>query len=111
MRIPRSFYIWDLKEPQVEKDIVDPHFGRMVQLSCDTDMEYRDLVSYDDMLFTVSKTVITHPDYCIYRLVEKNKFEYIMETNEISHNCLKRITYLLENHINISVFLNLMSKT
>jgi hypothetical protein len=80
MRIPRSFYIWDLKEPQIEKDVCDPHYGRMVQLRCDTDMEYRDLVSYDDMLFTVSKTVITHPDYCIYRLVEKDKFEYLLET-------------------------------
>ena len=36
------------------------------------------------------------------------KFEYVMETNEISHNCLKQITSLLENHINICVFLNLL---
>ena len=79
MRIPKSFYIYDLDNPIVEKDIVDPYYGRMIQLKCDTDMEYRDLVSYDDMLFTVSKTVITHPDYCIYRLVEKDKFEYLLE--------------------------------
>ena len=94
MRIPRSFYIYDLDNPVVEKDVIDSLYGRMVQLKCNTDMEYRDLVSYDDMLFTVSKTVITHPDYCIYRLVEKDKFEYLLETKRGEERNRSRLIFL-----------------
>lgn len=43
---------------------------------------------------------ITHCNEC--------KFEYIMQINEITHNCLRRISSLLENHINISLFLNVV---
>ena len=78
-RIPSSFYLFDLMEPRIEQDFQHRLYGRMLQLRCNSDLEFRDLVHYDNMLFIVTRTVVTHPDYCRYRLMERGKFLEMLE--------------------------------
>ena len=78
-RTPRSFHLEDLKGIVIETDTVHRRYGRMIQIKCDHDMEFRDLGAYDTMLFTATKTVVSHPDYCRYRLMEKDKLSELME--------------------------------
>lgn len=78
-RIPDSYYLFDLKDPVIEEDTDTRHYGRLILLRCDSDLEFRDLVEYERTTFIVTRTKIVHPDYCRYRLMERGRFLELCE--------------------------------
>lgn len=79
--IPRSYRLEDLKPPKGEfapkiefGPLWNPHHGYYMAVKTDTDLHFRDLIVYENIIYVVTRTIWYHPDWVFARLVEREKF-------------------------------------